>query len=190
MRLLARPSTPVIWMALGAQRLQVVWLFLRGTLVPVGLGLTIGVAGATATGRCCAECSCRRTRSIPSPSQSWSCCWRWSRWLRAWRRPGVHQRWSHSGGTGGLDPSELAPASLVLIERGRRAFGWRVDMWRWTTRILIGLCAGLVVAAGSGATCQWMSTRKELAETPPPGGSWTSEGTDFISGAPARASPR
>ena len=42
-------------------------------------------------------------------------------------------------------------------------------MWRWTTRILIGLCAGLIVAACSGATYQWISTRKELAETPPPG---------------------
>ena len=42
-------------------------------------------------------------------------------------------------------------------------------MWRWTTRILIGLCAGLIIAACSGATYQWMSTRKELAETPPPG---------------------
>jgi pimeloyl-ACP methyl ester carboxylesterase len=42
-------------------------------------------------------------------------------------------------------------------------------MWRWTTRILIGLCAGVIVAACSGATYQWISTRKELAETPPPG---------------------
>ena len=42
-------------------------------------------------------------------------------------------------------------------------------MWRWTTRIFIALCAGLVVAACSGATYQWASTRKELAETPPPG---------------------
>ncbi len=42
-------------------------------------------------------------------------------------------------------------------------------MWRWTTRILIGLCVGLIVAACSGATYEWISTRKELAETPPPG---------------------
>jgi pimeloyl-ACP methyl ester carboxylesterase len=42
-------------------------------------------------------------------------------------------------------------------------------MWRWTTRILIGLCAGVIVAACSGATYQWISTRKELAGTPPPG---------------------
>jgi pimeloyl-ACP methyl ester carboxylesterase len=42
-------------------------------------------------------------------------------------------------------------------------------MWRWTTRILIGLCTGLIVAACSGATYQWISTRRELAETPPPG---------------------
>jgi putative ABC transport system permease protein len=38
-------------MALGAQRLQVAWLFLRGTLVHVGLGLTMGVAGALAIGQ-------------------------------------------------------------------------------------------------------------------------------------------
>ena len=42
-------------------------------------------------------------------------------------------------------------------------------MWRWTRRILIGLCTGFIVAACSGATYQWISTRKELAETPPPG---------------------
>jgi ABC-type antimicrobial peptide transport system permease subunit len=40
-----------IRMALGAQRLQVSWLFLRGTLVHVGLGLTMGVAGAVAMGQ-------------------------------------------------------------------------------------------------------------------------------------------
>jgi putative ABC transport system permease protein len=38
-------------MALGAQRLQVAWLFLRATLVHVALGLTIGVAGALAMGQ-------------------------------------------------------------------------------------------------------------------------------------------
>ena len=38
-------------MALGAQRLQVAWLFLGGTLVHVGLGLAIGVAGAVAMGQ-------------------------------------------------------------------------------------------------------------------------------------------
>lgn len=42
-------------------------------------------------------------------------------------------------------------------------------MWRWTGRILIGLCAGLTIAACSGAAYQWVSTRKELAETPLPG---------------------
>lgn len=42
-------------------------------------------------------------------------------------------------------------------------------MWRWTTRILIGLCAGLTTAACAGAAYQWVSTRRELAETPPPG---------------------
>jgi putative ABC transport system permease protein len=46
-----RTSEIGLRMALGAQRLQVAWLFLRGTLVHVGLGLTIGVAGAVAMGQ-------------------------------------------------------------------------------------------------------------------------------------------
>jgi ABC-type antimicrobial peptide transport system permease subunit len=46
-----RTSEIGIRMALGAQRRQVSWLFVRGTLVHVGLGLTIGVAGAAAVGQ-------------------------------------------------------------------------------------------------------------------------------------------
>jgi putative ABC transport system permease protein len=46
-----RTSEIGIRMALGAQRPQVAWLFLRGTLVQVGFGLTLGVAGAVATGQ-------------------------------------------------------------------------------------------------------------------------------------------
>jgi predicted permease len=46
-----RTSEIGIRMALGAQRRQVSWLFLRGTLVHVGLGLTMGVAGAVAMGQ-------------------------------------------------------------------------------------------------------------------------------------------
>jgi pimeloyl-ACP methyl ester carboxylesterase len=42
-------------------------------------------------------------------------------------------------------------------------------MWRWTMRILVVLGAFLIVAALSGATYQWLGTRKELAATPPPG---------------------
>jgi pimeloyl-ACP methyl ester carboxylesterase len=42
-------------------------------------------------------------------------------------------------------------------------------MRRWTIRILIGLCGLIVVAALAGATYQWLATRRELAETPPPG---------------------
>jgi len=42
-------------------------------------------------------------------------------------------------------------------------------MWRWTMRIVVVLGAFLVVAALSGATYQWLATRKELAATPPPG---------------------
>jgi pimeloyl-ACP methyl ester carboxylesterase len=42
-------------------------------------------------------------------------------------------------------------------------------MWRWTKRILIVLSAFLLIAALSGATYQWLATRRELAGTPPPG---------------------
>jgi pimeloyl-ACP methyl ester carboxylesterase len=42
-------------------------------------------------------------------------------------------------------------------------------MWRWTMRIFLVLGAFLIVAALSGATYQWLATRKELAATPPPG---------------------
>ena len=39
-----------IRMALGAQRSQVVWLFLRRTLLQLGLGVGIGIAGAIGVG--------------------------------------------------------------------------------------------------------------------------------------------
>lgn len=42
-------------------------------------------------------------------------------------------------------------------------------MRRWTLRILVGLCGLIVVATITGATYQWLATRKELAATPPPG---------------------
>ena len=42
-------------------------------------------------------------------------------------------------------------------------------MRRWTTRILVGLCGLSVVPALTGATYQWLATRKDLAATPPPG---------------------
>ena len=42
-------------------------------------------------------------------------------------------------------------------------------MRRWTLRILVGLCGLIVVTAITGATYQWLATRKELAATPPPG---------------------
>jgi pimeloyl-ACP methyl ester carboxylesterase len=42
-------------------------------------------------------------------------------------------------------------------------------MWRWTTRILIGLVGLFTLGAVVGATYQWFATRKELASTPPPG---------------------
>jgi len=42
-------------------------------------------------------------------------------------------------------------------------------MRRWTLRILVGLCGLIVVIALTGATYQWLATRKDLAATPPPG---------------------
>jgi pimeloyl-ACP methyl ester carboxylesterase len=42
-------------------------------------------------------------------------------------------------------------------------------MWRWTMRILVGLCGLIVLVALSGTTYQWLATRKDLASTPPPG---------------------
>src|SRR5688572_13760274 len=42
-------------------------------------------------------------------------------------------------------------------------------MRRWTLRILVGLCGLIVVTAITGATYQWLATRRELAATPPPG---------------------
>jgi pimeloyl-ACP methyl ester carboxylesterase len=42
-------------------------------------------------------------------------------------------------------------------------------MRRWTLRIVVGLCGLIVVTAITGATYQWLATRKELAATPPPG---------------------
>jgi pimeloyl-ACP methyl ester carboxylesterase len=42
-------------------------------------------------------------------------------------------------------------------------------MWRWTKRVFIVLGVLLLIAALSGATYQWLATRKELAATPPPG---------------------
>src|SRR5688500_9896367 len=42
-------------------------------------------------------------------------------------------------------------------------------MWRWTTRVLVGLCSLIVVTAVTGAAYQWLATRRDLAKTPPPG---------------------
>src|SRR5215208_1096811 len=42
-------------------------------------------------------------------------------------------------------------------------------MWRWTRRIVIGLCMFLLVGAGAGASYQWLATRRDRAATPPPG---------------------
>jgi hypothetical protein len=42
-------------------------------------------------------------------------------------------------------------------------------MRRWTKRIFVGLGAFPVIAILSGATYQWLATRKDLAATPLPG---------------------
>jgi pimeloyl-ACP methyl ester carboxylesterase len=42
-------------------------------------------------------------------------------------------------------------------------------MRRWTKRMFVGLGAFLVIAILSGATYQWLATRKDLVATPPPG---------------------
>lgn len=42
-------------------------------------------------------------------------------------------------------------------------------MWRWARRIFAALFGVLILAAVSGATWQWLATRRELVETPPPG---------------------
>jgi pimeloyl-ACP methyl ester carboxylesterase len=42
-------------------------------------------------------------------------------------------------------------------------------MWHWVRRLLTALGMTLSVAAASGATCQWVHTRRELAAAPPPG---------------------
>ena len=42
-------------------------------------------------------------------------------------------------------------------------------MRRWTIRLLVGLSGVLTVAALSGATYQWLATRRDLASAPPPG---------------------
>ena len=52
------------------------------------------------------------------------------------------------------------------IERRVRHGGAK---WRWTRRIVVALFAVVSLAAVSGATWQWLATRRELADTPPPG---------------------
>src|SRR5262245_57252470 len=42
-------------------------------------------------------------------------------------------------------------------------------MRRWTMRVLVGLCGLIVVAALTGATYQWLASRRDLAAVPPPG---------------------
>jgi pimeloyl-ACP methyl ester carboxylesterase len=57
-------------------------------------------------------------------------------------------------------------AASSQAERSRE---WRRRMRRWTIRTLVGLCGLVMGAALTGATYQWLATRKDLAATPPPG---------------------
>ena len=42
-------------------------------------------------------------------------------------------------------------------------------MRRWSRLVLVGLCSLAVATTLTGATYQWLATRKDLAATPPPG---------------------
>jgi pimeloyl-ACP methyl ester carboxylesterase len=55
-----------------------------------------------------------------------------------------------------------------MASRGDRARS-TPEMWRWTKRVLVGVCGLVVVTALTGATYQSLATRKDLAATPPPG---------------------
>ena len=60
-------------------------------------------------------------------------------------------------------------------------------MQRWAMRVLVGVCSFVVVAALAGTGYQWLATLKDLAATPPPDVSSTSEATGCICGAPVTA---
>ena len=70
-----------IRMALGAQRLAVVWHFLRRGLRPGGIGVILGIVAALVLTRLSAACSTASARPIPcrspAPSRSFSapCSW-------------------------------------------------------------------------------------------------------------------
>jgi hypothetical protein len=78
-----RTSEIGIRMALGAQRFHVAWLFLWGTLVHVGLGLTIGVAGGVAMAQVLRGVLVQTNALDRFTFAALSCCWRWSPWLPA-----------------------------------------------------------------------------------------------------------
>ena len=62
-----------------------------------------------------------------------------------------------------------------------------VDMRRWTTRVLVGLCSLIVVTALTGAAYQSVATRRDLPFLRLPDSSSTSEGTGCICGAQGTA---
>jgi hypothetical protein len=84
-------------------------------------------------------------------------------------------------------PVQIGISLIAGLSRLSARFDGNVAMRRWTMRILVVLGGFLIVATLSGATYQWLATRKELASTPPPGRSLTLEGTGYICGARARA---
>ena len=113
-------------MALGAQRSQVAWLFLRQALRQVSIGLAIGMAGAVAVGvalqgalvdvRANDPLDARRRRRIPDAGvrSSPRCC-----------RPGAPRgsiRWRHFDRTNIMRTGWLA-AARALRSRSRASAG-------------------------------------------------------------------
>ena len=69
--------------------------------------------------------------------------------------------------------SQMAPNthSVPLQRAGARRTPetYDADMRRWTLPVIVGLCFLALMTALTGATYQWLATRRELAATPPPG---------------------
>ena len=174
-----RTSEIGIRMALGAQRVQVAWLFLRATLVHVGLGLSIGRGRRCSDGAGAARSARANERARPHHL----------------RKRGRAAGGSRSGCLPGADvacisagPCSRTPAGLILIKRatafsagestcgvGRRAF---------SSDFAPGLSLPPVLAPPINGSRRARSWRRRHRRD----GSWTSAGIDFICGAPGRAS--
>ena len=82
-------------MALGAQRDQVAWLFLRRSFIQLAIGLTLGVAGAFGVGALFSNTNLlvQNSGAIRSRSAGSRCCLRWWRSRRACCRRGGRRGW-------------------------------------------------------------------------------------------------